>query len=106
MNHASEYLYFQNENGDIESRQEDHKKYDDKGNKVEESEYGSGGELIRRETNKYDEKGNMVEANYYNLEGSLNDKSTYKYEFDNHGNWLKRIESQGMIYRREYKYYD
>ena len=54
----SEYLYFQNENGDIESRQEDHKKYDDKGNKVEESEYGSGGELIRRETNKYDEKGN------------------------------------------------
>ncbi len=58
----------------------------------------------------------MIEVNLYDSDGSLDDKETYIYEFDQRGNWIKRIEfrqeEEGgelipeYIAEREIAYYD
>jgi hypothetical protein len=49
------------------------------GNKIEKTHYGSDGSLIENDIYKYDDKGNKTEENQYNSAGSLTSKSTYKY---------------------------
>ncbi|MFN2511906.1 MAG: TonB family protein [Pyrinomonadaceae bacterium] len=41
----------------------------------------------------YDDIGNVVEMTLRSTDGSLLSKETYKYEFDQLGNWLKKISS-------------
>lgn len=60
---------------------------------------------------KYDEKGNKVEETF---SGTFSNEPikvnfTYKYEYDKTGNWIKRINYQdgvlGSITEREIEYY-
>jgi len=85
------------------------KKYDEKGNQIEGNRYDSDGSLNWRYTYKYDEKGNLIEWNRYDSDGSLYTQWTYKYEFDEQGNWIKRVEFENEIPQfiliREYEYY-
>jgi hypothetical protein len=84
-------------------------KYDEKGNQIEKNSYESDGSLDWRVTFKYDEKGNQIEKNSYESDGSLDTQWTYKYEFDEQGNWIKRVEFENEIPQfiliREYEYY-
>jgi YD repeat-containing protein len=55
-------------------------KYDDKGNKIEQTTCYADGKLADKETYKYDDKGNLIERNFYNADGSLSGyKHTYRY---------------------------
>ena len=84
-------------------------KYDAKGNKIEENSYFIG-LLDRKYTMKYDAKGNLIEGNSYEADGSLDYKYTFKYEFDEKGNWIKRITFKNQIpesiEEREFEYYE
>ena len=79
-------------------------KYDDKGNEIEETS------LISKDTYKYDDMGNQIEWNSYNSGGGLNFKATSKYEFDEKGNWIKKISFTNQIPNnideRKYEYYE
>ena len=66
--------------------------HDNKGNVIEENEYDSDGILASRWIYTYDNKGNDIEWNRYSSDGSLEEKRTYTYEFDQRGNWIKRID--------------
>jgi hypothetical protein len=85
-------------------------KYDDKGNQIELNSYNSDGSLSIKWTYKYDDKGNKIEENSYNSDGSLISKWTFIYEFDKQGNWIKRIDFKNeipeFILEREYEYYN
>ena len=84
-------------------------KYDVTGNKVEQNGYNADGDLVNKITFKYDDKGNIIDENGYNADGSLNYKWTYKYEYDDQGNWIKRIEfkynNAEYVVERKYEYY-
>ena len=76
-------------------------KYDEQGNEIEHNRYNSEGSLDYRQTYKYDEQGNEIEDNRYHSNGSLDYRKRYKYEYDNMGNWVKKIrfedESKGCF---------
>lgn len=85
--------------------------YDEKGNKIEANNYDSDLSLSWKQTFLYDDKRNIVEKNWYNFEGSVfNIKTTFEYEYDEKGNWIRRIDSfNGIpeyILEREFEYYD
>jgi len=93
-------------------------KYNDKGNIVEEKSYYSAGYLSSKDTWKYDDKGNLIEKNRrYRSDDSnkstdewvYDTKLTYKYEYDNQGNWVKKIGYRdtipSYIIEREIEYY-
>ena len=87
-----------------------------------ESTYGAEdrfGEIQKKEssfsrtsTEKYDDKGNKIEKNSYNADGKLLEHllETYKYEFDEKGNWTKKISFKNQIpeniEERKYEYYE
>jgi len=80
-------------------------KYDDKGNEIEMNSYKSDGSLKFKNTYKYDDKGNKIEENSYASNGSLNYKNTYKY--DAKGNEIEEddFKSDGTLdYAFTYKY--
>ena len=79
------------------------KKYDEKGNLIEDNQYNSDGSLGSNWTYKYDEKGNLIEYS----DGELYIKSIYKYKYDEKGNRIEgnRYNSDGSLYSKlTYKY--
>ena len=64
-------------------------KYDEKGSKLEETQYDASGKLTFKTTYKYDEKGNMLEWGACDASGSITKKTTSKY--DEKGNMLERV---------------
>ena len=56
------------------------RKYDEKGNQVEDNFYNSDGSLGARYIYKYDDKRNLVESNFYKSDGSLGVRWIYKYD--------------------------
>ena len=85
-------------------------KYDDKSNRIEAIWYKSDGSFYGKYINKYDDKSNLIEENGYNADGSLEYKRIFKYEFDEKGNWIKKISFKNQIpeniKEREYEYYE
>jgi antitoxin component YwqK of YwqJK toxin-antitoxin module len=79
------------------------RKYDTKGNKIEENRYYSNGSLDDKYTYKYDDKGNLTEENRYKSNGSLDWKKTYKYDGKGNRTELNIYDSDGSL-DREYTY--
>jgi hypothetical protein len=80
-------------------------KYDDKGNEIEMNSFKSDGSLKFKNTYKYDDKYNKTEENSYASNGSLNYKNIYKY--DDKGNEIEEddFKSDGSLdYKFTYKY--
>jgi hypothetical protein len=82
-------------------------KYDDNGNKSEDKSVGKF--FFQKHTIKYDQYGNQIEINSGYQEVGIDATSAYKYEFDNHNNWIKKIEfynnTTKHIIEREIEYY-
>jgi hypothetical protein len=70
-------------------------RYDDKGRISEVSRlYGTPQRAIEKRTYAYDANGYVQESIHYRMINMLPSRSTYAYEFDSHGNWTKRAETQ------------
>jgi hypothetical protein len=80
-------------NGDLWMRT----KYKFNGNRREELVYNENGSLSQKYVYTLDDKGNPVEELSYDTDkDAVESKETYQYvEFDAHGNWTKRITSEG-----------
>ena len=87
-------------------------RYDSKGNNVEESKYGSDGELYKKKIYKYDLYNNLIEDSEY-----LYDKLKYKWVYKNdfRGNKVEesKYDSENNLkpkflykFMYEYEYYD
>ena len=75
------------------------KKYDKKGNLIENCIYNYMGKSVGTKTYKrYDEKDNLIEESSHNQDDSLDSRISYKYDYDSRNNWIKKIEL------RNYKY--
>ena len=85
-------------------------KYDDKGNQIEWAYYDKDGELSGKYKYKYDDKGNPIESASYDEDGELDYKTTYELEYDSKDNWIKKItyedDKPTEISEREIEYYD
>lgn len=85
-------------------------KYDDNGNRIEECWFNSEGSLQNKKNSKYDNKGNCIEIVVENFIGLPNEKYTYLFEYDETGNWIRKLESINnlpkFIIEREIKYCD
>ena len=83
-------------------------KRDDKGNEIEENKYNTQGKLDLKFTWKRDDNSNVIEENIYSADGKLDHKTTFKYEFDEKGNWIKKITFKNQIPKsikeREFEY--
>lgn len=81
---------------------------DDDGNNIEWKMENPDGSLNNRITSKYDD-GNLIESNHYNSDSSLKTKMIFKYNFDEKGNWIKKIDFDNeipkYILERKYEYY-
>ena len=65
------------------------------GNQLEALFYSRDGSLNRRLVATVDDKGNKIEeTEYQTLDGSIRDKYSFAYEFDSNGNWTKRVASK------------
>ena len=93
----------------------DIKKYDNKGNIIEDVDYKDGSFLSSKKTFKYDDKGNEIEESWYKSDGSLWMAHNQIYEYDSKSNWIKKIEFKvenevfkipTTITEREIQYYD
>ena len=62
-------------------------KFNNDGNKIEESHYDSDGELFSKSKYTYDEKGNIIEDSSYDSDGGL--KWKWKYTYDEKGNKIE-----------------
>ena len=84
-------------------------KYDEEGNSIETSKYKSNESLDFKFTNKFDENGNKIESNKFNSEGSLKSEWNYEYQYDEQGNWIKKVGFENgtptYIREREFEYY-
>ncbi len=68
-------------------------KYDSMGNLVERLYYDAQGVLEGKEVSEYDERGNRIRESHYDVDGSLRSQFSSRYEFDERGNWVKRIDT-------------
>ena len=68
-------------------------KIDEKGNKIETTSYFKNGKVSSKYIFNYDIKGNETEFNNYNFEGKLVEKRVYKYD-----DKRKRIEAERNLY--------
>jgi len=81
------------------------RKFDEKGNALEENEYNSEGALTESFTCKYDDKGNMIELNFFDhVEGQF--RVIMKY--DNKGNKIEvdSYDSKGSLLGKSMMKYD
>ncbi len=83
--------------------------FDSNGNRKEFSRYNADGSLKYRSTYTYDENGNITASEFFKSDGSLGYINSYTYEYDEHGNWLKKIAFKDKvaqyILEREYEYF-
>ena len=87
-----EKTWFQN-NGDVRIRYV----YKYSGNQREELVYAADGSLNQRYISLLDDKGNEVEETSFDTsDGSIRNKYSYAYEFDQKGNWIKRVTSKAL----------
>ena len=86
--------------------------YDNEGNATKSNDYDSDGIIERSTTSKYDSKGNVIEEYSWDSlgNGRLNSTSTNEYEYDEMGNWIKKIKYNNRIPQyineREIIYFD
>lgn len=71
----------------------------EKGNKIEKTEYNSDGSSFVKLIYQYDGKGNTVSEDRYNGDGSLAKKNQFTYNFDDHGNMIEKnwIQPNGSL---------
>lgn len=103
-------------------------RYDDKGRIIEvdddgriyKYQYDECGNLTRRDMSygryisTYNDHGDITKTILYNIDGSVDCTSEYRYEYDNKGNYIKKIlfetynDDRTLIYLYEYKieYYE
>jgi len=59
---------------------------------------------------KFDEKGNKTEESRYDINGNLVLDVNYKYDYDDKGNWIRKIKFENeipeYILEREIEYYE
>jgi hypothetical protein len=72
-------------------------KYDDKGNRIETNAYDSNGNLESKGTWTYDKYNNPIQNNWFNKKGVLSSAYRYEYEYDQQGNWIKKIEFEKNV---------
>lgn len=82
-------------------------KYDDKGNLIEDNDYGTDGQLIKKIIYFYDDEGNKIEK----MSSCNNPSLGYiiKYKYDNNGNIIEANEYDGdcmLPFKFTYKYDD
>jgi YD repeat-containing protein len=69
----------------------------------------SDGNLDHKLTFKYDDKGNKTEETRFDSDGKIDYTWTFKYEFDENNNWIKRVDYNGespeYIIERMIEYY-
>jgi len=81
--------------------------FNEKGIKIEESQYDSDDSLEHKYTYAYDSKGNQVEMSSFNPDGSLKFKNTYKYDDKSNKTEENSYASNGTLnYKNIYKYDD
>ncbi len=95
--------------GEVEKsklKEKQYSKYNDRGNKIEESDYRSDGSLWQHCIYKYNAKGDKIENNEYEPDGSLSGKVIYKY--DDRGNLIDESDyhSDGSLMMRTIRKYD
>jgi len=79
-------------------------KYDDKGNLISEDMWVRSGSHAGTYKYKYDDKGNLTWQGQ-TIGDSLDSGVSYQYEYDNYGNWIKKVESDsGSIITRIIQY--
>jgi hypothetical protein len=70
-------------------------RYDDKSRMTERSRfYGTLTEPFEKETYAYDEHDHVVQTVHYRQNNSMASRRTFVYEYDEHGNWIKRTETE------------
>ena len=86
-------------------------KFNNKGNLIESNRYDSKGNFSWKYNYKYDNRGNKIYECSSNSIGENYIDYPYKftYEFDDIGNWIKKIEYRNnipsIIYERDIEYY-
>ena len=63
----------------------------------EEVVYDLKNQLVSKKLRKFDEKGNIIEENYFGPDGKLRANNRILYEFDDKGNWIKRTQYANQI---------
>ena len=85
-------------------------KYNEDGNRTEETFYNADGELGGKYKYQYDEDGNITESTSYNADGEIDMKSKYQYEYDKLKNWIVKTtykdDKLTEIIEREIEYYE
>ena len=72
--------------------------YTNMGKRIEFVQYDSAGSVVDRQIDIYNDLGDVIESLYYNAEGSLLVRGVYNYqEYDDEGNWIKRIVSGDVV---------
>jgi YD repeat-containing protein len=66
-------------------------KYDNEGKLIEEIEHRADGKIITKTSFKYDQSGQVVEE-IFTDEDNNSELWVFEYEYDEVGNWIKRIE--------------
>jgi hypothetical protein len=72
-------------------------RYDDKSRMSEMTRvYGTANEQVDHEVYRYDDRDHVIEAVHYRASNSMPSRRTYAYEFDEHGNWSTRAETETL----------
>lgn len=69
-------------------------RYDDKDRRVETASYDSRDRLLQKWIYTYEDSPNPTQRDEYKSDGSLAIKESYSYEYDERGNWIKRVTSK------------
>ncbi len=84
--------------------------YNDRNKLIKLAKYNADGSLRFKNIYQYDDRGNKFRQDCYKSDGSLRYKNTWKYQYDNQGNWVRKIEYQDgnpeFILEQEIEYYD
>ncbi|MGC9326063.1 MAG: hypothetical protein ACP5I1_00370 [Candidatus Hinthialibacter sp.] len=67
--------------------------YDDQGRQTEVMAHIRGGRLEMRRLYEHNDRGSVTEMISYGRDGKFFDREIYSYEYDQHGNWIVKLES-------------
>lgn len=87
------------------------RRFDKRGNESERvyKRYFLGDEYFSKSLKKYDNRDNIIEDTDYKSDGSIEEKLGYVYSYDKKGNWISRVcyidEKPKFIIEREIEYY-